>query len=72
MMTRQFLIMCLVFVGPIMAVGCASGGAIKANAGGSEPLNEEEKVEYQQELVRCHKTGGTRIVKIEGHLRCFN
>ena len=41
------------------------------NDAGSPPINQTEGIEYSKALLRCHKTGGTRIVKIEGNLRCF-
>ncbi|MBP6217841.1 MAG: hypothetical protein KA436_04565 [Oligoflexales bacterium] len=41
------------------------------NAMGSDPLNGTEAQLYEQALIRCHKTGGSRIVKIQGRLRCF-
>lgn len=52
---------------------CASSGAghVAGNENGSEPSNEVETVEYQKAVNRCHRTGGTRVVKIQGELRCF-
>lgn len=51
---------------------CASGGSgVRGNEGGSTPISNEESREYQTELLRCYKTGGSRIVKIEGELRCY-
>ena len=38
---------------------------------GSEPINQEEKVAYKRALLQCYHSGGTRIVKIQGNLRCF-
>ena len=51
----------------------AGGGAgsVMGNEGGSTPINEEESYEYQRAVNRCHRTGGTRIVKIKGELRCY-
>lgn len=62
-----------------IVAGCAGtgGGGGGSNYGGanekdsSEPINNNEAVEYKRSILRCHKTGGTRIVKIEGELRCF-
>jgi len=51
-------------------VSC-QGGGIAGNDSGSDPLNEQETVEYKKALVRCYKTGGNRIVKIMGELRCY-
>ncbi|MBP9706625.1 MAG: hypothetical protein KBD78_03215 [Oligoflexales bacterium] len=55
------------------AVSCAGGGggSVIGNQGGSEPINQDEAVNYQKAINRCYKTGGSRIVKIEGRLRCF-
>lgn len=54
---------------------CATGGAGGEgpinNDAGSPAINQGEGIEYSKALLRCHKTGGTRIVKIEGNLRCF-
>jgi hypothetical protein len=52
-------------------LGCASGGVISGNDEGSEPVNSREVSDYQGAIIRCQKTGGSRIVKIEGQLRCF-
>lgn len=52
--------------------GGGSGGSLDEFSNeGSEPLNSKEATRYKQALIRCHKTGGTRIVKIDGVLRCF-
>lgn len=48
---------------------CASGGG--SNKGGSEPLNETEARQYKSQLLKCYKTGGSRVVKVEGQLRCY-
>lgn len=50
---------------------CAGSHAVLGNENGSEPINADEAVEYQNAINRCHKTGGTRIVKVAGNLRCF-
>lgn len=50
---------------------CATGGKQRGNEGGSIPINEKEQVDYSRALIRCHKTGGSRVIKIEGQLRCF-
>ena len=47
---------------------CQSDGI---GAGGTEPLNGQEEIEYTRALNRCLKTGGTRIVKILNQLRCY-
>jgi hypothetical protein len=52
--------------------GCIrSSFHVPGNDEGSEPLNEKEAMEYKKAILRCYKTGGTRVVKIEGNLRCF-
>lgn len=50
---------------------CASSGTVVGNEGGSAPINDQEKLEYEKAVVRCLKTGGTRVVKIMGSLRCY-
>lgn len=55
------------------AASCSTSGAgeVRGNESGSAPINENEAVEYQKAINRCHRTGGTRVVKIKGELRCF-
>ncbi len=52
---------------------CASGGGgtVVGNESGSAPINQEESNAYKKAIVRCYKIGGTRVVKIEGTLRCY-
>lgn len=53
-------------------LACApGGGGVQGNERGSEPINEKEAVDYNKAVVRCYKTGGTRVVKIMGELRCY-
>jgi hypothetical protein len=61
-------IFCLLF-----CLGCAATGiSKKENKGaGSDPVNHKEAILQKQALIRCHKTGGTRIIKINNVLRCF-
>lgn len=64
-----------------MFQGCAGGGrgtsgagvegAQGSEAGGSTAINPKEETEYAKALLKCHRTGGTRVVKIEGALRCY-
>jgi len=59
---------------PILFVtvsGCQATGSVRGNEGGSEPLNEQESLDYQKAVSRCLKTGGSRIVKVKGELRCY-
>ena len=56
----------------IFACAAGSGGGYGGKlTEGSKPVNKKEEVLYKQALIRCHKTGGTRVVKIAGQLRCF-
>jgi hypothetical protein len=54
---------------------CASGGGgtgdVLGNESGSAPVNDNEAQDYKKAIVRCYKTGGTRVVKIMGTLRCY-
>ena len=54
---------------PVMA-SCSSLHVV-SNEEGSEPINEDEQREYMKAIRRCHKMGGSRIVKVQGELRCF-
>ena len=49
--------------------GCQTG--VSGNDGGSVPVNKEEELDYKKAVNRCYKTGGTRVVKIMGQLRCY-
>jgi hypothetical protein len=55
------------------AAGCQGGGSggVAGNENGSEPINGSEANDYKKAVVRCYKTGGTRVVKIMGELRCY-
>lgn len=53
------------------ATGGGSSGAVVGNENGSEPVNDAEALEYKKAIVRCYKTGGNRVVKIMGELRCY-
>ena len=53
-------------------LACASGGGGAGKLGqSSTPINKKESILYKQAIIRCHKTGGTRVIKINGILRCF-
>lgn len=61
---------CLVLSALLM--GCQSvgfGGEI--GEGSSEPTNHSEEVAYKRALLKCYKTGGQRVVKIQGQLLCY-
>jgi hypothetical protein len=51
--------------------GGGGGGAVTGNENGSAPVNNEEMKEYKKAIMRCYKTGGSRVVKIEGKLNCY-
>ena len=50
---------------------CQTGGTVAGNEGGSQPVNEQEGYEMQKAVNRCHRTGGSRVVKIRGELKCY-
>lgn len=61
-----------------LSISCSSssgdwGGGAGGDDGlpGSEPINAKEARAYKRALLRCYKTGGRRIVKIVGKLRCY-
>ena len=56
---------------PLLSACATGGGAVAGNEEGSLPINEQESNEYKKAIVRCYKTGGTRVVKIMGALRCY-
>lgn len=54
------------------AGGSGGGGsAVSGNDGGSAPINAEEERAYKRAVVKCYKTGGSRVVKVEGRLQCY-
>ena len=64
--------LCLISAIMGLSLSCAAGsGGVAGNEGGSEPINDKEAVEYKKAIVRCYKTGGSRVVKIMGELRCY-
>lgn len=60
---------CLLFFWAINVLAACSSGSLRK--GSSEPINDKEALLYHQELIRCNKTGGTRVVKIKGKIHCF-
>ncbi len=52
---------------------CATTGPgnVAGNDNGSAPVNDKETVDYQKAVLKCYKSGGSRVVKITGDLRCF-
>lgn len=75
LLTRSIASVLLVSLGAVALSSCQSSGsgtgAISGNENGSEPANNSETNEYKKAIVRCYKTGGTRVVKIMGQLRCY-
>jgi hypothetical protein len=55
--------------------GCQTGGgggsSTEGNEGGSEAINPTEERAYKRAILKCYKTGGSRVVKIEGQLMCY-
>lgn len=68
--TRISKLCALVAISFMGLQGCQST-QVAGNEAGSEPVNRVEGFEYKKAIVRCHKTGGSRVVKITGKLRCF-
>jgi hypothetical protein len=66
-------------LGPMLVItlllsACQSGGSgpeLSGNEGGSEPINPTEERAYKRAILKCYKTGGSRVVKIEGQLKCY-
>lgn len=56
-----------------MLSGCQTMGnaSVIGNEGGSQPISEQEAYDMQKAVNRCHRSGGTRVVKIRGELRCY-
>jgi hypothetical protein len=54
-----------------LAVSACSTLQVAGNEEGSLPANENEQRDYMKAVRRCHKMGGSRVVKIQGELRCF-
>lgn len=53
---------------------CAGGGSSGGSAGnesGSSPINATEETNYKRAISKCYKTGGSRVVKVEGRLLCY-
>ena len=48
-----------------------SDTAVEENDNGSQPINKQEEAEYKRAILKCYKTGGTRVVKVTGKLRCY-
>ncbi len=61
----------IVLSGSACSTGGGGSGGVSGNDGGSEPVNSQEALDYKKAVVRCYKTGGTRVVKIMGTLKCY-
>ncbi len=59
-------------VGILAMLSSCTGSSLTGNERGSEPLNDVEALEYKRAVNRCYKSGGTRVVKIKGRLRCYD
>ena len=66
-----FLLRISLFFCIFIGIGACQSFSVAGNEGGSQPLNEKEANEYKRAVHKCYKTGGTRVVKIQGKLRCF-
>lgn len=70
-----YLVLMILLASPLTSTACSSGSMQGSsglgNSGGSQPVNEKEGMEMNKALLRCHKTGGSRVVKIEGKFKCY-
>ena len=51
--------------------GMGGGSTSAGNDAGTAPINEKEEKDYKRAINKCYKTGGSRVVKIEGQLMCY-
>ena len=58
----RFSAICKRLVVPFLLTAMASCASVRGN---------DQAIEYQKSINRCTKTGGTRVVKIKGELRCY-
>ena len=65
---KKMMFLCSLWLGGGCTSWSPTGGYEVAN---SEPINGREAKEYHKEIIRCLRTGGTRVVKIENHLKCY-
>ncbi len=68
---RRFYIFMFLLSGGLQACAGGGGGGPSGNDGGSEPINSSEDRDYKRAVLKCYKTGGSRVVKIEGRLMCY-
>jgi len=68
-------ILALQLIATLSLTACAGmgggGGHSNANENGSSPINTTEERDYKRAISKCYKTGGSRVVKIEGQLKCY-
>lgn len=67
----QLILVCLAFSGCQNGFGGMDSGGPSGNEGGSDPINPTEEKAYKRAVLKCYKTGGSRVVKIEGQLMCY-
>ena len=70
-LTARQVAAALLAVLALSGLACSNTTSIPGNDQGSEPINDDEALEYKKAIVRCYKTGGTRVVKVMGTLRCY-
>ncbi|MCX6130629.1 MAG: hypothetical protein NTX25_16415 [Proteobacteria bacterium] len=61
----------LVLTSILTACAGGQGMGVSGNEAGTAPLNKDEERDYKRAILKCYKTGGSRIVKIEGKLMCY-
>lgn len=67
-------LLALQLVTTLSLTACAGGGGGGSNNGndnGSNPINAQEERDYKRAINKCYKTGGSRVVKVEGQLMCY-
>lgn len=67
----KYFIVIMMCVFASIVSSCQSSGHVAGNENGSQPINEHEGYDMQKAVNRCHRTGGSRVVKIKGELKCF-
>ncbi|RYZ53431.1 MAG: hypothetical protein EOP07_17835 [Proteobacteria bacterium] len=67
-------LLALQLVTMLSLTACAGGAGGSSNSGndnGSNPINAQEERDYKRAINKCYKTGGSRVVKVEGQLMCY-
>ncbi len=69
-------ILALQLIAILLTSSCAGMGDSgsshpNGNENGSNPINPTEDRNYKRAISKCYKTGGSRVVKIEGQLMCY-